>query len=130
MSNNTRKTKAEQKDELAKLPPEVRARRETYDWIQSLMASLIVCVCFFAFFVRVIDVSGNSMNPTLKNGDKMLVSDVMYDPQAGDVVVFKSNTYDPNKALVTRIIATEGQEINIDFEQGTVSIDGRPSQGH
>ena len=128
MSNNTRKTKAEQKDELAKLPPEVRARRETYDWIQSLMASLIVCVCFFAFFVRVIDVSGNSMNPTLKNGDKMLVSDVMYDPQAGDVVVFKNNTYDPNKALVKRIIATEGQESNIDFENGIVYIDGRPIQ--
>ena len=126
MSNNTRKTKAEQKDELAKLPPEVRARRETYDWIQSLMASLIVCVCFFAFFVRVIDVSGNSMNPTLKNGDKMLVSDVMYDPQAGDVVVFKSNTYDPNKALVKRIIATEGQEINMDFANGIVYIDGEP----
>ena len=115
MSNNTRKTKAEQKDELAKLPPEVRARRETYDWIQSLMASLIVCVCFFAFFVRVIDVSGNSMNPTLKNGDKMLVSDVMYDPQAGDVVVFKSNTYDPNKALVKRIIAH-------DVEHHTITI--------
>ena len=128
MSNEKKKTKAEMKEELAKLPPEVRARRETYDWIQSLMASLIVCVCFFAFFVRVIDVSGHSMNPTLQNGDKMLVSDVLYDPKAGDVVVFKSNTYDPNKALVKRIIATEGQEINIDFENGIVYIDGRPIQ--
>ena len=114
------------KDEEEQLPPDVKARRETYDWIQSLMVALIVCVCLFIFFIRVIDVSGSSMNPTLYNGDKMIVSDVFYKPKAGDVVVFRSDTYDPNKALVKRIIATEGQEINIDFATGTVYIDGEP----
>ena len=104
----------------------MRSRRETYDWIQSLMTALIVCVCIFIFLIRVIDVSGSSMNPTLYNGDKMIVSDVFYKPKAGDVVVFRSDTYDPNKALVKRIIATEGQEINIDFSTGTVYIDGEP----
>ena len=123
---NTKKKKSREEEEEEQLPPDVKARRETYDWIQSLMAALIVCVCIFIFFVRVIDVSGSSMNPTLYNGDKMIVSDVFYKPKAGDVVVFKSDTYDPNKALVKRIIATGGQEINIDFSTGTVYIDGEP----
>ena len=119
------KTKKEETEE-EQLPPDVKARREAYDWIQSLMVALIVCVCIFVFCIRVIDVSGSSMNPTLYNGDKMLVSDLFYKPSAGDVVVFKSDTYDPNKALVKRVIATEGQEINIDFSTGTVYIDGEP----
>ena len=108
------------------LPPELRARRELYDWIQSLMMALIICVILFIFFIRVIDVNGSSMNPTLQNGDKMLISDVLYKPQAGDVIVFKTDSYDPNKALVKRVIAVEGQEINIDFEHGIVYVDGTP----
>ena len=126
MSKKEKTRKDTAKDEEEQLPPDVKARRETYDWIQSLMVALIVCVCLFIFFIRVIDVSGSSMNPTLYNGDKMIVSDVFYKPKAGDVVVFRSDTYDPNKALVKRIIATEGQEINIDFATGTVYIDGEP----
>ena len=128
---NTERNKRSNRDreeELEKLPADVRARKETYDWIQCLMVALIICVVLFIFFIRIIDVSGTSMKPTLINGDKMLVSDLFYRPKAGDVVVFKTDTYDPNKALVKRIIATEGQEINIDFENGIVYVDGDPIQ--
>ena len=97
--------------------------KNTYEWIQSIISALIACVFIFLFIVRVIDVKGTSMNPTLQNGDKMLVSGLFYKPKAGDVVVFKKDEYDPNKALVKRVIATEGQEINIDFDQGIVYID-------
>jgi len=108
------------------ISPELFARRETYDWIQCMIIALIVCVFLFVFGIRVINVAGSSMNPTLKNGEKMLVSNLFYSPQVGDVVVFKKDEYDPNKALVKRIIATEGQEINIDFDTGTIYIDGVP----
>ena len=120
------KTREELEQEKEQLPPELRRRREIYDWIQCLMVALIICVGLFVFFIRVIDVSGSSMLPTLINGDKMIVSDLFYKPKAGDVVVFKSDTYDPNKDLVKRIIATEGQEINIDFDHGIVYVDGQP----
>ena len=90
------------------------------------MISLIICVVVFVFFFRVVDVSGSSMNPTLQNGDKMLVSRLFYTPRAGDVVVFKTDSYDPNKALVKRVIATEGQEINIDFINGIVYVNNQP----
>ena len=121
-----KKTKEEIEQEKEQLPPEVRCRREIYDWIQCLMVALVICVALFVFFIRVIDVSGSSMLPTLINGDKMIVSDLFYSPKAGDVIVFKTDTYDPNKALVKRIIATEGQEVNIDFDHGIVYVDGQP----
>ena len=98
--------------------------KEVYDWIQCLIGALIACVVLFVFFIRVIDVRGTSMNPTLQNQDKMLVSSLFYSPDAGDIVVFKKDSYDPDKALVKRIIATEGQEVNIDFDRGIVYVDG------
>lgn len=104
---------------------DVRSRRDAYDWIQCLITALIICVIMFVFFVRVIDVRGTSMYPTLNNGDKMLVSDFFFTPKAGDVVVFKKDEYDPDRALVKRVIATEGQEINIDFDRGIVYVDGK-----
>ena len=85
-------------------------RVDLYEWIQSLMTA----------------VSGSSMFPTLHDGDKMLVSNLFYTPHAGDVVVFKTDRYDPERALVKRVIATEGQEISIDFDRGIVYIDGLP----
>ena len=121
-------SRTEKKKTNTEKMPAPNRRRELYDWIQSLMIALIVCVVLFIFFIRVIDVSGTSMVPTLINGDKMLVSDIFYKPRAGDVVVFKSDLYDPNKALVKRIIATEGQVINIDFDKGIVYVDGEPLQ--
>ena len=102
--------------------------KDMYDWVQCLIVALIICVVFFAFFVRIIDVVGTSMNPTLNNSDKMLVSGLFYKPKVGDVVVFKKDEYNPNKALVKRVIAVEGQEINIDFDKGIVYIDGQPIQ--
>ena len=102
--------------------------KDLYDWVQCLIVALIICVVFFAFFVRIIDVVGTSMNPTLNNSDKMLVSGLFYKPKVGDVVVFKKDEYNPNKALVKRVIAVEGQEINIDFDRGIVYIDGQPIQ--
>ena len=119
MSANTKKKKP--------VPVEAdpnASSRETYDWIQCLLVALIICVLIFMFCVRVIDVIGASMNPTLYNGEKMLVSGRFYKPKVGDVVVFKKDEYDPNKLLVKRVVAVEGQEINMDFENGIVYIDG------
>lgn len=122
MSRKKRKARA------AEVPDIEASGKDMYDWVQCLIVALIICVVFFAFFVRIIDVVGTSMNPTLNNSDKMLVSGLFYKPKVGDVVVFKKDEYNPNKALVKRVIAVEGQEINIDFDRGIVYIDGQPIQ--
>ena len=122
-----KKTRTQEKAEREAMTPGQRARREIYDWIQSLMAALIFCVILFSFVIRLIDVKGPSMNPTLYEGDKMVVSDLLYKPKAGDIVIFKNvDENNEEKALVKRVIATEGQEVNIDFENGIVYVDGEP----
>lgn len=123
MSNNTKKKKIAEEEPV---PQEILNRREIYDWIQCLISALIICVVIFVFCIRVIDVNGTSMLPTLQHGNKMLVSGMFFKPKYGDVVVFKSDTYDPNKALVKRVIAVGGDEINIDFDKGVVYVNGEP----
>ena len=118
------KKNRKKKKEKEKVPPEVKARREAYDWIQSLISALLICVLVFVFVLRIMDVHGTSMFPTLNNGDKVLVSDLFYEPARGDIVVFKKDSYDDNKALVKRVVAVAGDVVNIDFERGVVYVNG------
>lgn len=102
---------------------EITTRGEIYDWMQSLVFALIICIIVFVFIFRIVDVSGDSMNPTLLHGDKLVVSDVFYKPKQGDIVIFRKDEYKA-EALVKRVIATEGQTIEIDFDRGRVYVDG------
>ncbi len=120
MKNKTSNDKVK-KPEAAKT--ETTTRGEIYDWMQSLILALIICIVVFVFFFRIVDVVGDSMNPTLIDGDKLLVSDVLYTPKQGDIVIFRKDEYKP-EALVKRVIATEGQTIDIDFDRGRVYVDG------
>ena len=118
------KPEKEKRDKAVKETDGTKAARDTYDWIQSLTSALMFCVIIFVFFIRLVYVNGSSMYPTLNNNDLMLVSRFLYTPDTGDIVVFKKDAYDANKALVKRVIATEGQVININFETGQVFVDG------
>lgn len=101
----------------------VSKRAEVYDWIQCIVYALIACVIVFVFFVRLVDVVGSSMHPTLEGGDKMVVSNLFYTPKQGDIIVFQKDDY-ADYALVKRVIATEMQTVEIDFDKHIVYVDG------
>ena len=68
------------------------------------------------------------MLPTLKNGQNLLVSNLFYKPEQGDIIIFHqtSEVVDHfNEPIVKRVIATEGQHVRIDFTEKTVSVDGK-----
>lgn len=100
------------------------AAAETYDWIQCLVSALLVCVLMFAFFVRIIGIKGPSMQPTFHNGDSVIISDLFFKPQYGDVVVLRKLTFQ-REPIIKRVIATEGQTVDIDFDAGIVYVDGQ-----
>lgn len=87
----------------------------------------IVMILFLVFF-RIIVVSGPSMKRTLLDGDYLLlVSNLFYQqPEQGDVVVVSKQSYDNGKPIVKRVIATEGQIVDMDYENGIVYVDGLP----
>ena len=103
--------------------------RELYEWVQALVCSVLAVVVVFTFGIRLIGVDGHSMLPTLQDGDRLLVLNSMlcgrYEP--GDIVVLRKESFLPTP-IVKRVIAVEGQVVDIDFASGTVFVDGKPLQ--
>ena len=104
-----------------------RFGNEIYDWVQCIVAAIVISILLFFFGARVVGVDGSSMVPTLYNRDKLIVSSVMYTPKQGDVVILQTDTFDGN-LLVKRVVATGGQTVDIDFDAGIVYVDGEPLQ--
>ncbi len=95
-----------------------------HDLIYMLMAILLVFLLFF----RVIVVSGDSMYSTLLDGDYLLLLGNLFyqEPEQGDIVVISKQSFDNGKPIVKRVIATEGQTVDIDFENAVVYVDNIP----
>ena len=100
--------------------------RELYEWVQALVGSVLVVVLVFTFVIRLIGVDGHSMVPTLQDGDRLLVlNSMLYDDyKYGDIVVLRKETF-LEEPIVKRVIATEGQTVDIDFDEGVVYVDGQ-----
>ena len=100
--------------------------RELYEWVQALVGSVLVVVVLFTFVIRLIGVDGHSMVPTLQHGDRLLVlNSMLYDDyKYGDIVVLRKETF-LEEPIVKRVIATEGQTVDIDFVEGVVYVDGQ-----
>ena len=83
----------------------------------------VIMVVFLLFFRRVV-VSGPSMFATLWDGDWLLVlSNVFYqEPEKGDIIIASKQSYNAGEPIVKRVIATEGQKVDIDFEAGIVYV--------
>ena len=103
---------------------EPRFTSELFAWGESLMGVLIAFVIIFTFVVRLFGVDGMSMYPTLEDRSIMLVSNLGYHPEKGDIVVLRKDGFYSDQPIVKRVIATAGQTVDIDFNLGQVYVDG------
>ncbi len=94
-----------------------------FEWADAIIIGLIFVVFLMTFVFRQVTVDGTSMTDTLQDGDKLIISNFMYKPQYGDIVVIShGEVY--NEPIIKRVIATEGQSLSINYETGAVSVDG------
>lgn len=77
----------------------------------------------FIYFLQRSEVSGKSMEPTYYESDQLISTRIGYTPKDNDVVIINSSKL--GKEIVKRVIATEGQTVDIDFIKGIVSVDGK-----
>ncbi len=94
-----------------------------FDWISSIIIAVVAVVILLTFCFRLIDVDGTSMESTLIDTDKVIVTNLFYTPENGDIVVI-SHGVEYDKPLVKRVIATAGQSLDIDFDNNKVYVDG------
>lgn len=94
-----------------------------YDWIKSILMTFAAIVVCFVLVFRIVKVDGPSMNATLENGDLVVLTDLFYTPHDGDVVVV-SHTAEHAQPIIKRVIATEGQTLELDYENERIIVDG------
>lgn len=97
--------------------------QELFQTLQSLAVIVLVIIFLFTFVVRIIVVDGESMENTLHHGDIVLTWSLGYTPKQGDIVVLTKETF-REASIIKRVIATEGQTVDIDYSTSTVYVDG------
>ncbi|MDE5946948.1 MAG: signal peptidase I [Oscillospiraceae bacterium] len=111
--------------------------KELESFFETIFTSIFIVTLIFTYILRPTTVSGDSMNPTLFNNDRLLISEFVGTLEKGDIViadchqaVLLSDENTPeyrnglDKMIVKRVIATGGQTVDIDFEKGLVYVDG------
>lgn len=94
-----------------------------YDAIESVKGAVIVVFLIFAFVFRAVGVDGDSMYPTLKDGDWVAVSGVTANIENGDIIV-STQPWERNVPIIKRVIAVGGDTVYIDFDSNAVYVNG------
>ena len=96
-------------------------------YLMDLSTVLCVILLVFMFCFRIAVVSGSSMYDTLIHKDYVLLLNhaIAGSPQQGDIIVASKQSYDNGSPIIKRVIATEGQKVDINFETGIVTVDGQ-----
>ena len=93
-------------------------------YLHDLIYMLAALMIAFLLLFRMVVVSGPSMYSTLWDGDWLLVlSSVFYqNPEQGDIIIASKDSFNAGEPIIKRVIATEGQKVDIDFEAGIVYV--------
>jgi signal peptidase I len=101
---------------------------ELWDWSKSLMIALVAVIVTNQLIVTQCKVIGSSMQPTLLQGERLLINRVIYKfraPHRGEVITFVDpdpTQVKPIKNLVKRVVAIAGDEVEV--RSGLLYING------
>lgn len=95
---------------------------ELLDWAEAFVLAIFAVVLIFIFFLRVVEVSGPSMNPTLSDKDRLILTHLNYTPERGDIIVCNSPGLD--KCIIKRCIGIEGDTVVVDYNNNCVYVNG------
>ena len=109
---------AEIEAELKRVKGKGRFRRALAGTLGVLVVVSAAAVLVATLFMPVMQIYGNSMTPTLEDGDVVVALDTT-EFETGDIVAFYYN----NKVLVKRVIAQPGDWVNI-TQDGAVTVNG------
>ena len=101
-------------------------KKQILAYMRDMVILIAGVLLVFSLCLRVVVVSGPSMKNTLYDGDWLVVINNLFyrEPKAGDIVVASKDAFEDGNPIIKRVIATEGQTVDIDFSEGTVYVDG------
>ena len=118
-----------QLEEAAALPEEEKQKKEKkfslkseiISWLWTIGIALAIVFVVNTFIARVMTVEGESMTNTLQNRERIITTSLYGELKRGDIVVIRRENDVP---LIKRVIAVAGDTIDIDYETGTVYLNG------
>ena len=105
------------------IKPKKSMQREILEWILCIVSAVLIALIIRNYVFTLVNVVGSSMEPTIQNGDVFFVRRLMYEPEAGDIIIL--TPYPGGDPFIKRIIALENQVVDIDRFSGEVSVDGK-----
>lgn len=126
--NAVEKEEPEELTEAQKATKKVKKREKgvkSYQYfILRVIAFLIILWVLFFVFLGATSMPGEGMNPNVKSGDMVLFYRLDKTPKAQDVIVFtKKDDNGKKQTIVGRVIAVEGDEVDITAE-GVLKVNG------
>lgn len=100
--------------------------QEIWEWVKAIAIAAILAVLLRTFVFEQFVVDGNSMQPTLYDGERVFVSKLVYhfrSPKRGEIIVFRYPS-DPSRDFIKRVIGLPGDTVRI--ETGKVYVNGVP----
>ena len=88
-----------------------------YDIFDILIPAMILVSFIFSFFFRTAGVSGDSMNDTLQNNDRLIVSNCLFYPDYQDIVIvnrYHAGDTHAEEPLIKRVIGLPGDTIRVE----------------
>lgn len=101
-------------------------KSEIWEWAKALFIAFVLVLLIRYFLVTPIVVDGESMEPTLNDGNRMVVNKIGYnvgEPNRYDIVVFHASK---DKDYIKRIIGLPGDHVSYENEQ--LYINGEPQE--
>ena len=98
---------------------------EFFDYFELFILSACVVLILFSFVTRICRVDGPSMLHTLHDSEMLIVTDLFYTPERVDIIVFHQTGDQPgdlNEPIVKRVIATEGEWIDIEQNYNSLTV--------
>jgi signal peptidase I len=102
------------------------SKKEAIEWVQAIVTAVVLALLIRIYLFEIILVVGESMVPTLDDGDRVFVSKIVYiigEPERGDLVIFKTPE-DGRTSYVKRLIGLPGDQVRI--EDGVVYVNDEP----
>jgi signal peptidase I len=96
--------------------------KQLWDWAKVIIFAVGLAFVIRTFIFAPIVVDGQSMEPNLHNGDRMIISKINYtigEPERFDIIVFKAT---PEKDFIKRIIGLPGDKI--EYKDSTLYVNG------
>lgn len=92
-------------------------------WVETVILAVFVIILVFTFVLKIVVVVGRSMENTLFENDKLIISHMFYTPSEGDIVVVDAQSME--EIIIKRVIGVPEDIVEINYDNSMIKVNGK-----